>query len=29
MGEKLHKLRVVVWGEAPDTPEEQKVFLSC
>lgn len=24
----LHDLRVLVWGEAPDTPEERKVGLS-
>lgn len=28
MGEKVHKFRVVVWGEAPDTPEERKVMTS-
>ncbi|PCG95480.1 Major facilitator superfamily domain, general substrate transporter [Penicillium occitanis (nom. inval.)] len=26
MGEKVHKFRVVVWGEAPDTPEERKLL---
>ncbi|KAH8690933.1 major facilitator superfamily domain-containing protein [Talaromyces proteolyticus] len=26
MGEKIHKLRVVVWGEAPDTAEERKLL---
>jgi hypothetical protein len=25
MGAKLHNLRVAVWGEAPETQEEQKV----
>lgn len=25
MGAKLHNLRVAVWGEAPETPEERKV----
>jgi hypothetical protein len=25
MGAKLHGLRVAVWGEAPETPEERKV----
>jgi hypothetical protein len=28
MGEKVRKFRVVVWGEAPDTPEERKVISS-
>ncbi|GAM41945.1 hypothetical protein TCE0_042f15475 [Talaromyces pinophilus] len=26
MGEKVRKFRVVVWGEAPDTPEERKLL---
>ncbi|RSM09142.1 hypothetical protein CEP52_004237 [Fusarium oligoseptatum] len=26
MGEGLHKLRIAVWGEAPDTPEERKLL---
>lgn len=28
MGAKLHNLRVAVWGEAPETPEERKVRRS-
>jgi hypothetical protein len=27
MGEGLRKLRIAVWGEAPDTPEERKVSI--
>ena len=29
MGARLHKLRIVVWGEAPDSPEERKVRSSA
>lgn len=28
MGSKLHNLRVAVWGEAPETREEQKVTIT-